>query len=68
MSNIKKCPNCIEAASEAYRQGYADAMKLYQEEILKTSQSRPIQIVVPENDLTGRSVHWRMLRAFSKSL
>lgn len=49
MNNIRKCPNCIESASEAYQQGYADAMKLYQDEILKASQSRPIQFVLPEN-------------------
>jgi len=49
MINIRKCPNCIQSASEAYRQGYADAMRLYQDEILKASQSRPIQFVLPEN-------------------
>ena len=49
MNNIRKCSNCIQTASESYRQGYADAMKLYQEEILKASQSRPIQYVLPEN-------------------
>jgi len=47
MDNIRKCPNCIKEASEAYRKGYSDAMKLYQDEILKASQSRPIQFIVP---------------------
>jgi len=51
MNNIRKCPNCIQSASEAYQKGYADAMKLYQDEILKASQSRPIQFVVPENSV-----------------
>ena len=49
MNNIRKCPNCIQSASEAYQQGYADAMKLYQDEILKASQLRPIQFVVPKD-------------------
>ena len=49
MNNIRKCPNCNQSASEGYRQGYADAMKLFQDEMLKASQSRPIQFVLPEN-------------------
>ena len=49
MNNIRKCPNCIKEASEAYRQGYADAMKQYQDSMLKAQASRPIQFVVPKD-------------------
>jgi len=51
MSNIRKCPNCIQSASEAYRQGYNDAMGLFQAEMIKAQQLRPIQIIVPENSV-----------------
>lgn len=51
MSNIRKCPNCIQSASESYRQGYNDAMKLSQDEIIKAQQLRPIQFIVPENSI-----------------
>ena len=54
MNNIRKCPNCIQSVSEAYRQGYVDAMELYRDEILKALQSRPIQFVVPENSMQQR--------------
>ena len=49
MNNIRKCPNCIQSASEAYQRGYNDAMKLFQDEILKASQLRPTQFVLPVN-------------------
>jgi hypothetical protein len=47
-NNIRKCPNCAEVESEAYRQGWNDAMKLYQDAIIKARDSRPMRYILPK--------------------
>lgn len=41
----RSCPNC----AEAYREGYQEAWKQFEKQLLEIQERRPVQIIMPKN-------------------
>lgn len=46
LNNIVKCPNCGKERYEGYKQGYNDAFKLFEKEMINIYQNKSIQYIL----------------------